>query len=79
MTKQISHFGQDLDKIEFYNLIVKVTDISSKDQFKDVWNDMIPIGIHLNAGQAWESQLRVKGLADIIIPQHGRKIPAVIG
>lgn len=47
--------------------------------FKDVWNDMIPIGIHLDAGQAWESQLRVKGLADIVMPQHGIKIPDVIG
>ena len=28
MNKQIIHFGQDLDKAEFYNLIVKVTDIS---------------------------------------------------
>jgi hypothetical protein len=27
MNKQIIHFGQDLDKPEFYNLIVKVADI----------------------------------------------------
>lgn len=46
---------------------------------RDAWNNMIPIGIHINALEAWESQLRVKGEADIIIPQHGRKIPAVIG
>ena len=47
--------------------------------FEDTWNNMIPIGIHIDPVKAWESQLRVKGLADIIIPQHGRKIPAVIG
>ena len=29
MKKQIIHFGQDLDRTEFYNLIVKVTDIGS--------------------------------------------------
>jgi N-acyl homoserine lactone hydrolase len=46
---------------------------------KDDWNNMIPIGIHSDIIKAWDSQLRIKGLADIIIPQHGREIPAVIG
>ncbi len=40
MIKNILHFGQDLDNAEFYNLIVKVTDISSKDQFKEIWNEL---------------------------------------
>jgi len=47
--------------------------------FKDIWGNVIPIGIHIDPVKAWESQLRVKGLADIIIPQHGRRIPDVIG
>lgn len=46
---------------------------------KEGWNNMIPIGIHIDPVKAWESQLRIKGLADIIIPQHGREIPDVIG
>lgn len=40
MNKQIIHFSQDLDKAEFYNLIVKVTDISSKNRFKEIWNEL---------------------------------------
>ncbi len=40
INKQIIHFGKDPHKEEFYNLIVKVTDISSKDVFKDVWNEL---------------------------------------
>ena len=60
MTKKISHFGQDLDKIEFYNLIVKVTDISSKDQFKDVWNELKYHGfiIHHNDEYTIEAELK---------------------
>ena len=38
MNKQIIHFGQYIDKAEFYNLIEKVTDISSKNQFKGGMN-----------------------------------------
>jgi N-acyl homoserine lactone hydrolase len=49
------------------------------DAFRDMWSNMIPIGIHVDAAKAWESQLRVRGLADIIIPQHGKEIPDVIG
>ena len=47
--------------------------------FKDAWNNIIPIGIHMDAAKAWESMNRVKGLADIIIPSHGMKVPDVIG
>nr|HID59411.1 N-acyl homoserine lactonase family protein [Desulfobacterales bacterium] len=47
--------------------------------FKDMWNNMIPIGIHTDPVLALESMNRVKGLADIIVPQHGMKIPEVIG
>lgn len=46
---------------------------------KDIWNDMVPIGYSSHPLDAFNSMIRVKGLADIIIPQHGRKIPDVIG
>lgn len=36
MYKQIIHLGQDPNKKEFYNLIVKVTDINSLDQLAEV-------------------------------------------
>jgi glyoxylase-like metal-dependent hydrolase (beta-lactamase superfamily II) len=49
------------------------------DVHKNMWNDMIPIGIHWNVVEVMESMQRVKGLADIIVPQHGREIPDVIG
>ena len=47
--------------------------------FKDTWNNMISIGIHIDPVKAGESMNRVKGMADIIIPQHGMKVPDVIG
>ena len=46
---------------------------------KDIWNDMVPIGFTSDPIDAFNSMLRVKGLADILIPLHGRKIPDVIG
>jgi len=36
MKKEIVHFGQDLDKAEFYNLIVKVTDIDSPETAEEI-------------------------------------------
>ena len=41
MNKQIIHFGQDLDKAEFYNLIVKVTDINSQDLSIEIRDELL--------------------------------------
>ena len=40
MNKKIIHFGQDSDKAEFYNLIVKVTDIEPA-QFLDMQEELL--------------------------------------
>lgn len=40
MNKQIVHFGQDPDKKEFHNLIVKVTDIGPA-QFLDIQEELL--------------------------------------
>jgi hypothetical protein len=40
MDKQIIHFGQDLDKAEFYNVILKISDITSKEQIREVWDEL---------------------------------------
>ncbi len=47
--------------------------------FKDNWNNTIPVGIATCATDALDSMLRARGVADIIIPSHGREIPDVIG
>ena len=41
MNKQIIYFGQDLDKEEFYNLIVKVTDINSQDLSTEIRDELL--------------------------------------
>ena len=41
MNKKIIHFGQDLDKAEFYNLIVKVTDIGSSELSAEIRNELL--------------------------------------
>jgi hypothetical protein len=41
MHKQILHFGQDLDKPEFYNLIVKVTDIGSSELSSEIRDELL--------------------------------------
>ena len=38
---------------------------------------VIPPGIHLNAVDGFESALRIKGLADILIPIHDLSLVAV--
>ncbi len=48
MNKQIIHFGKDPNKPEFYNLIVKVTDPSSRDQTKEVWIELKYHGFHIH-------------------------------
>ncbi len=48
MKKQIINFGQDPHKPEFYNLIVKVTDPSSRDQTKEVWVELKYHGLHIH-------------------------------
>jgi hypothetical protein len=40
LNKKIIHFGQDLDKAEFYNLIVKVTDIGSS-QLSEIRDELL--------------------------------------
>ena len=40
MNKRLIQLGQDLDRAWFYNLIVKVSDISTEEQFKDMWNEL---------------------------------------
>ncbi len=44
MNKQIIHFGQDLDKAEFYNLIVKVSDINSTELFNEIRDELLQRG-----------------------------------
>ncbi|OPX39579.1 MAG: hypothetical protein B1H11_02665 [Desulfobacteraceae bacterium 4484_190.1] len=39
------------------------------DEMKAIWPVFTP-GIHTNAMQAFDSALKIKGLADILIPQH---------
>jgi hypothetical protein len=40
LNNQIIHFGQDLDREEFYNLIVKVTDIGSSELSAEIRNEL---------------------------------------
>ena len=44
MNKQIIHFGQDLNKAEFYNLIVKVSDINSTELFNEIRDELLQHG-----------------------------------
>jgi hypothetical protein len=44
LNKQIIHFGQDLDRKEFYNLIVKVSDINSTELSDDVKDELLQRG-----------------------------------
>ena len=48
MNKQIIYFGQDPDKAEFYNLIVKVTDLRSKAQAQEEWIKLKFHGFHIH-------------------------------
>lgn len=41
MKKRILYFGQDLDKAEFYNLIVKVSDINSTELFNEIRDELL--------------------------------------
>ncbi len=44
MNKQIIHFGQDPNKAEFYNLIVKVSDINSAELFNEIRDELLQRG-----------------------------------
>lgn len=48
MNKQIIHFGQDLDKEEFYNLILKVTDIGSGKLSEEIKDGLLQRGFIVN-------------------------------
>ncbi len=41
MKKQIIHFGQDIDRKEFYNLIIKITDINSEELSVELRDDLL--------------------------------------
>ena len=41
MHKQIIHFGQNPDKEEFYNLVVKSTDIPSQQELSELKNELL--------------------------------------
>ncbi len=44
MKKQIIHLGQDLDRKEFYNLIVKASDINSEELANEVKDELLGRG-----------------------------------
>ena len=41
MNKQIIHFAQDLDRTEFYNLIVRITDIGFYELSAEVRDELL--------------------------------------